>query len=243
MARLFRGSFTALIVAVLLVLPAVAAPPTQDTQAIITSPTDGQPVSGVVPIFGTATSTDFSRYELAFGPDPNPNDAWQTFATADIILSNAQIGAWDTTTLPPGKYIVRLRVVRSDGNYAEAFVRGLQVGPAASPTPPATPTNVPPAPTFGTEPAAAFQPTATIELPPTATPTPQAGAAGVAQDGTRPEREQSSGIDLSRFGSACLNGVWCAVGVYLLLGAYVFGRWGFRLIMKQIRRTPASHDE
>jgi hypothetical protein len=243
MARLFRGSFTALIVAVLLVRPAFAAPPTQDTQAIITSPTDGQQVSGVVPIFGTATSTDFARYELAFGTDPNPNDAWQTFATADIILSNAQIGAWDTTTLPPGRYMLRLRVVRSDSNYAETFVRGLQVGPTASPTSAATPTNVPPAPTFGIEPAATIQPNATIELPPTATPTPQAGAAGSAQDSTPPEREQSSGFDLSNFGAACLNGVWCAVGLYLLLGAYVFGRWGFRLIMKQVRRTTASRDE
>ena len=125
MQRLIRGTIAAVWIAAMFVMPAAAAPPAQDSQASITSPTDGQAVSGLVEIFGTATSSDFSRYELAFGPDPNPGDSWTTFASANIVLTNAQIGLWDAN-LPAGTYTLRLRVFRSDGSVtAEDFVNGL----------------------------------------------------------------------------------------------------------------------
>jgi len=223
MQRLIRSSFTAMLIAAMGVIPAFAVPPAQDAQASIVSPVSGQVVSGLVPIFGSATSSDFSRYELSFGPDPG--DAWQVFASAEIVLTNAQIGVWDTTPLAPGTYAVRLQVFRSDGGVAaESVVRGLIVGTPSTPTPPATPTNVPPAPTFETETLATIQPTVIIEQPPTATPAPTL-AAGAAQAQAGTQRDPAGGLDLSRFSSACLNGMWCAVGAYFLLGAFVFGRW------------------
>ena len=235
MQRLIRGTIAAVWIAAMFVMPAAAAPPAQDSQASITSPTDGQAVSGLVEIFGTATSSDFSRYELAFGPDPNPGDSWTTFASANIVLTNAQIGLWDAN-LPAGTYALRLRVFRSDGSVAaEDFVNGLIVGPPPTEAPVATPTGVPPAPTFEPETQVTIQPTIVIEQPPTDTPEPPA-AGGVVEESSGSSREEGSpGIDLSRFGSACVNGIWCAVGAYFLLGAFVFGRWGVRWIMKQMR--------
>ena len=237
MHRLIQGMLAAVVITAMLVIPAMAAPAAQDAQAIITSPTDGQQVSGLVPIFGTATAIDFSRYEIAYGPDPNPGDSWITFATADIVLSNAQIGLWDANQAP-GLYALRLRVFRSDGSVAaEDFVNGLIIGTPPTPTPEATPTGVPPAPTFGTEQAVpSIQPTVVIEQPPTSTATPQdVGSVGRNDDAASRSSARSGGLDLSRFGAACVNGIWCAVGAYFLLGAFVFGRWGFRWIMKQLR--------
>ena len=233
MQRVIHGTLSAMLIAAMFVVSAVAAPLAQDAQAIITSPVNGQTVSGLVPIFGTVAASDFSRYELSYGPDPG--DAWQMFASADILLANAQLGVWDASTVQSGTYAVRLQVFRSDGSIvAETIVRGLIVGRPSTPTPPATPTNVPPAPTFEAETQATIQPTVIIEQPPTATPAPTF-AAGAAQTDTRPQRNQAGGLDLSRFTSACINGVWCAVGGYVLLGAFVFGRWGVRRVMKQMR--------
>lgn len=235
MQRFFRGTIAALLIAAMFVMPAFASRQTQDNQAIITSPTDGQAVSGVVPIFGTVRSIDFSRYELAYGPDPNPNDSWQPFATAEVLLSDAQLGIWDTNNLPPGTYAIRLRVIRSDGNFAETIVRGLQVGPAATETPAATPTDIPPAPTFESETQATIQPTVVIQQPPTSTPD-LTTAGGAADDaGSAARRGTGNTIDLGRFTSAFVDGMSCAVGAFFVLGALVFGRWGLRLILRQMR--------
>ncbi len=235
MQRFIRGTVAALLIATAFALPASAARQTQENIAIITSPTDGQAVSGLVPIFGSVASIDFSRYELAYGPDPNPTDAWQPFATAEVLLTNAQIGVWDTTSLPPGTYAIRLRVIRSDGNFAETIVRGLQVGPAATETPAATPTDIPPAPTFEAETQITIQPTVVIQQPPTPTPAPTAvgGTAGDSSSGS--QRNAGSGIDLSRFTSAFVDGITCAVGAFFLFGAVVFGRRGLRLLIRQLR--------
>ena len=240
MRYFLRGMIAAAWVAAMLVIPAGAAPQAQDSQAIITSPTDGQAVSGFVEIFGTATATDFSHYELAWGPDPNPGDTWDTFANPSVVLTNAQIGLWSTHNLPAGTYTLRLRVFRSDGSIAaEDFATGLIVGPPPPATPAATPTGAPPAPTFGPETQSTILPTIVIEQPPTATaPPPVAGV--VEEPGAPSQGENSLGIDLSRFGAACVNGIWCAVGAYLLLGAYATARLGLRWMMKQIRNRSSE---
>jgi hypothetical protein len=104
--------------------------------------------------------------------------------------------------------------------------------------PEATPTGVPPAPTFEEESGAPAQPTIVIEQPPTATPEPtdesvDSGDAGVEAAGTT--RSIVPTIDLSRFGSACISGMTCAIGGYFLLALFAGGRWSVRWIMKQAR--------
>src|SRR5512136_3169578 len=173
-----RSSLAMMLIALLspgLFQPALAAPQPQG-QAIaqITSPTDGQTLTGLVTITGSADHPDFARWELAYGPDPNPNDAWQPFADGKQSVHDGTIGTWNTGVVADGGYMLRLRVVRKDSNYDEAFVRGLLVSNSA---PVGTPTSIPPAATFPAEQptftaAEAAQPAAPIkvEQPPTSVP-------------------------------------------------------------------------
>jgi hypothetical protein len=132
-----------------LLRPAQAAPQRQgQTIAQITSPAEGQTLTGLVAVSGSADHPEFARWELAYGPDPNPNDAWQPFASGDQPILNGTIGTWNTGVIADGQYALRLRVIRNDSNYDEAFVRGLQVSNSA---PVGTPTSIPPAATFPAE--------------------------------------------------------------------------------------------
>jgi hypothetical protein len=235
MQHFLRASIAALLIAAMFVVPVVSAPLAQDDQAVIVSPADGQAVSGLVPVFGTATARDFARYEIAYGPDPNPGDQWSTFAVADIVLINAQIGLWDAN-LTPGVYALRLRVFRSDGSVAaEDFANGLIVGTPPTETPAATPTDVPPPPTFEPETAETIAPTIVIEQPPSPTPEPTAIGDSASGDSASPSRRGGATIDLGRFTSAFADGVTCAFGAFFLFGAVVLTRWGVRWFMKQMR--------
>ena len=91
MQRHIGGALAALLLAATCVMPVAGAPQAQGDQAAILSPADGEQVSGLVPVFGTATAADFARYELAYGPDPNPSDTWTTFATPDVILDRKSV--------------------------------------------------------------------------------------------------------------------------------------------------------
>lgn len=243
-----RGMIAAVTIAALFMLPVMAAPYNQDLQAIINSPVPGQQVSGLVDIIGSATSTDFLRYELSYASDPSPSDpnpppdGWVLFASVDFVLTNAAIGLWDAGVLPEGTYAVRLQLFNSaNAVAAESHVRGLVRGAPPTPEPEATPTGVPPAPTFEEESVAPAQPTFIIEQPPTATPLPtvEAGAGVIDAGGT--SSDGAPIIDLSRFGSACVSGMTCAIGAYILLGVFVGGRWSIRWILKQARSRETTY--
>ncbi|MFN8597310.1 MAG: hypothetical protein U0559_14160, partial [Anaerolineae bacterium] len=114
-----RSAYLLLIILSLALLtgPAAAAPLAQEPIASITSPVDGQQLSGIVRITGSANHPEFDRYEIAYGPDPNPNDAWQPFSSNSQPVTNDVLGLWDTTRVADGGYMLRLRVVRKDSNY------------------------------------------------------------------------------------------------------------------------------
>ncbi|MCS6828061.1 MAG: hypothetical protein NZ553_15715, partial [Caldilinea sp.] len=111
----------------------------------ITSPAPGSAISGDVPIFGTATIEPFQKYELHFKQEPSGDDAFIYFAGGTSPVIGGQLGVWQAGGLPPGTYTLRLRVVKTDGNYAEYFVPNLSVNQAAppTPTPEASPTETP----------------------------------------------------------------------------------------------------
>ena len=220
--------------------PAQAAPLSQG-QAIaqITSPADGQTLTGLVTVTGSADHPEFARWELAYGPDPNPNDAWQPFASGDQPVLNGTIGTWNTGVIADGQYALRLRAIRKDSNYDEAFVRGLQVSNSA---PIGTPTSIPPAATFPAEQpvftaADAAQPIATVmvEQPPTSVPEARVVQTNQPQTNAAARRNAApaAGFDARQFGSACLNGVIIVVGAFVVLGVIQAGRWG----VKQFRRS------
>jgi hypothetical protein len=220
--------------------PAQAAPQLQGQDiAQITSPTEGQAISGLVTISGSADHPDFARWELAYGPDPNPSDHWQPFAEGKQPVHDATIGTWNTGVIADGGYMLRLRVIRKDSNYSEAFIRGLKVSNTA---PVGTPTSIPPAATFPAEQptftaAEAAQPAATImvEQPPASVPEARVVQTNQPQTNVASRRSAApaSSFDAKQFGSACLNGAIIAVGLFVVLGVIQAGRWG----VKQLRRS------
>jgi hypothetical protein len=238
----WRGSLllaSVILISLTLLGPAHAAPLPQGVDiAQLTSPTEGQALAGLVTISGSANHPEFTRYELAYGPDPNPNDAWQPFAEGNQPVDNGTLGTWNTSVVADGQYALRLRVIRKDSNYSEGFVRGLQVSNSG---PGGTPTSSPPAPTFPAEQATlpaeeAVQPLATVmvEQPPTSIPEAPASANATPRSTKVSDRNAAAvpGINLGLFGSACVSGVALTVGLFVIVGVIQAGRWG----VKQVRR-------
>ncbi len=233
-----------------LLSPAQARPsqqgqPGQDI-AQITSPTDGQTINGLVTITGSADHPQFSRWELAYGPDPNPKDAWQPFASGNQPIHDGTIGTWNTGVIADGTYMLRLRAVRKDSNYTEAFIRGLKVSNSA---PVGTPTSIPPAPTFPAEQPTftveqAAQPIATVivEQPPTSVPAAAAPGNVIATPLSSATQRRSTTpaftLNTGLFGSACMNGALWALGLFLMVGAIQAGRWGAKHYRRQAKRKP-----
>ena len=230
-----------LLIGLLGVSVAQAAPLSQAAAATITSPTDGQALRGNVAITGAATHPDFERYELAYGPDPNPNDAWQVFSGNNQSVDNGPLGIWNTSVVADGTYIIRLRVIRKDGNYNEAFARGLKIGNQQSNTPPTI--NVP-APTFGPE--ATVEPVGTImvEQPPTSAPTSSANAANNTQTlsntvsaNASNSTNSSSNTFTKLISSACLSGLGWTFGAFILFGVIALGRGKFKNFRRRQRKN------
>ena len=86
----------------------------------ITSPKMGDKVNGVVPIVGTADfdpdKVQFYKLELGIGNPENPE--WVTLGEArDTPVVNGTLEMLHADALPAGDYLLRLIVVKWDGNY------------------------------------------------------------------------------------------------------------------------------
>ncbi len=86
----------------------------------ITSPKTGEGISGVVPIMGTAdfdpAKVQFYKVELGIGDLDNPQ--WVTLGEIGRTpIVNGTLELLHADALPPGNYLLRLIVVRWDGNY------------------------------------------------------------------------------------------------------------------------------
>ncbi len=210
------------LAAVLVVLSMIQAPPT-GAVGLITSPRDRASVRGLVPVEGTATDASFQKYEIHFGPEPNPGDQLTPIQGSPFTapLVQGRLGLWDTTIIPDGIYSLRLRVVRLDGNYDEFFVRGIQVAntrPTETPTRQATPT--PAGPTKTPAPS----PTVVIAVPTVASPTPRATETArptETPEATRVPAELPFGIssmsDAACRGSIVTAGLFVGIGLVFAL--------------------------
>ena len=125
--------FAAIALALLASLPAVQGVP---GFAEIDTPSEGETLSGIVTVRGTADHPAFEAYELAFSYDPNPTDTW--FPITDLVQAPVQedgLALWDTSGITPGRYQLRLTVHAQETQTIEAVVGGLELGRAAvSPT-------------------------------------------------------------------------------------------------------------
>ena len=208
------------------------SPQEQGPEAVITSPRDRAVVRGRVSIQGTATHPEFWKYEVAYGPEPNPGDQWTLIGVVhETPVVDNVLETWDTTLLPDGSYSLRLRVVRRDGNYQEYFVREIAVANAeptdtptteVTPTPTNTPTPLPPTPTI------------IIELPvlPSATPRPLPTVAQVIKPTATPAPSFFN-IQLPDLGGAFCWGVGAAAFAFLLVGLLTLLRRLFSLLFRR----------
>lgn len=206
---------------------AIAAPPGQEQNlAVITSPASNAVVRGVVQIVGSSDHPAFQFYVIEFAPEPITGNQWQIIGTThNTPVINGVLENWDTTQFPDGSYTIRLRTVRQDGNYDEAFAQQVVIAntqplptdtptptpvePAAPAAPVDTPTPLPPTPTI------------VIEQPIVETPTPR--PVPTSPPLPDPEEEKSfiptvTGFSMTPLWDACLFGGAAMFSLFLLFG-------------------------
>lgn len=96
---------------------------------IITSPKPGTEVQGVVELQGTVNTANFGfyKYEVA----PLNTNTWATISAGTKIVVNGLLGKWDTTTLTPGDYQLRLVVTDNQGQSFPPCIIPIRVTPAS----------------------------------------------------------------------------------------------------------------
>lgn len=205
-----------------------AAPAAQGQDlAVINDPASNGVVRGSVQIIGSADHPSFQFYAIEFSPEPVTGDQWQIVgATHNTLVINGVLETWDTTLIPDGSYTLRLRVVRLDGNYSEAFSQQIVVSntqPLPTDTPAApTPVEelVPSSPTDTPTPLPPT-PTVLIEQPIVETPTPR--PVETTAPLTDPDEVTSlvptvTGFSFSPLRDACIYGAGIMFSVFLLFG-------------------------
>lgn len=244
-------SFCLLIFSFLVVSVGAAQP-----QNGITAPAEGETLSGVIIVTGTAVHPDYLRYELAFLNEANQAAGWIVFAEGSERVVDGTLAVWDTTVghnvgapvFPDGRYQLRLRVVKTDYNYDEYFVTGLQISNAGpTPTPTLDETAVaatgtagpPPGEVSPAETAVFALPSPLPSLTPFPTPTFPATAVGLPE-AAAPDPVQPGGgvigqleaVDTGRFGRAFWQGVEITITIFGMMILYLLfrrlGRWAWR---------------
>jgi RHS repeat-associated protein len=82
----------------------------------ITSPVDGDSVSGFVDVIGTAQSDDLSEYRLLYRRADQ--SIFQEITRSSINVSDGVLGRWDATLLENDSYVLRLEATDNFGNVA-----------------------------------------------------------------------------------------------------------------------------
>jgi hypothetical protein len=224
----------------------------------ILEPADGDSVSGIVIIQGSAVHPQFLRYELAFLQESRPGADWIVFAQGDQPVQDDILAVWDTTigqpvspVFPDGQYRLRLRVVRDDYNYNEFFVSGLSIANLSlTPSPTATlTTTLRATPTLASSAELEATRRAATGVLPTLTPFPTPSPPPVTDSGilglTSPaEDEEEQGgllgriveIETARFGRAFWFGVTVVIFIFAALALYVLLRGAWRRVRRLIRQ-------
>ena len=98
-------------------------------QIEITFPQNGQEVSGVIEIMGSATIANFGFYKFEIKrPDET---AWLTIQAGNTAVRAGKLGDWDTSRLTPGDYQLGLVVVDNQAKASSPCI--VQVRVVAAP--------------------------------------------------------------------------------------------------------------
>lgn len=93
----------------------------------ISSPKDGDTVSGVVKVEGTADIPDFGFYKYEIS---RPGDSiWLSLNAGEAPVRDGLLGEWITDMLPEGDYMLRLVVTDNKGQTLPACVIQVRVVP------------------------------------------------------------------------------------------------------------------
>lgn len=96
-------------------------------QINITSPSNGQEVSGVIEITGAANIPNFGFYKFEI---KRPDESlWLTIQAGNSVVDNGKLGDWDTTRLTPGEYQLGLVVVDNQAQSSPACIIQVRVVP------------------------------------------------------------------------------------------------------------------
>jgi hypothetical protein len=104
-------------------------------QLEITIPKNGEEVSGVTPVIGSASIPNFGFYKFEIR---RPDDAvWLTIQAGNQPIVNSRLGDWDTTRLTPGDYQLALVVVDNQAKSSPPCILQVRVArPVETPTRP-----------------------------------------------------------------------------------------------------------
>jgi hypothetical protein len=100
-------------------------------QIMLTEPNEGTEISGVIIVRGTADIQNFGfyKYEIA-----RPGETvWLTIQAGREIRQEGELGQWDTRTLAPGDYMLRLVVTDNQGESLEPCVVRVRVNNPSEP--------------------------------------------------------------------------------------------------------------
>jgi hypothetical protein len=102
-------------------------------QIEIVSPKNGDEVSGVVAIIGTAQIPNFGFYKFEI---KRPDETiWLTIQAGNQAVTAGQLGSWDTSRLTPGEYQFALIVEDNQGKASTPCIISLRVAQPPEPTP------------------------------------------------------------------------------------------------------------
>lgn len=88
-----------------------------DARSVITSPGEGQSVSGVVGIVGNATHENFASFKLEAGV---PGVGLNFVGSGNSPVSGGQLGSVNTAAFANGPLLIRLTVIDQTGNFPPA---------------------------------------------------------------------------------------------------------------------------
>jgi len=94
-------------------------------ELIVTSPEPGENVSGTVTLVGTVDINNFGFYK--YEVSPQGAEAWATISVFRETVRNGDLGLWDTSSLTPGDYQLRLEVTDNQGQALPPCVISVRV--------------------------------------------------------------------------------------------------------------------
>jgi hypothetical protein len=116
-------------------VPTVGSSGCEPGQREIVIPENGEEISGVVPVVGSANIPNFGFYKFEI---KRPEEAtWLTIQAGNSPVSGGKLGDWDTSRLSPGDYQLALIVVDNQAKPSTPCIIQVRVAlpPALTPGP------------------------------------------------------------------------------------------------------------